>query len=86
MQRRTFIAAAGASVLPLLGGGLALGTGKAMAAIPQAKLNRISIAGSVFKAHFDNWEYAFHTDIIKKVKPDIVLYVTFEAHLNNLLR
>ena len=61
MQRRTFIAAAGASVLPLLGGGLALGTGKAMAAIPQAKLNRISIAGSVFKAHFDNWEYAIPT-------------------------
>lgn len=58
MQRRTFIAAAGASILPLLGGDLALGTGKAMAAIPQAKLDRISIAGSVFKAHFDNWEYA----------------------------
>jgi hypothetical protein len=61
MQRRTFIAAAGASILPLLGGDLALSTGKAMAAIPQAKLDRISIAGSVFKAHFDNWEYAIPT-------------------------
>ena len=50
MQRRTFIAAAGASVLPLLGGGLALGTGKAMAAIPQAKLDRISIAGEPDRA------------------------------------
>ncbi len=45
---------------------------------------RESFAESVFI--FDNWEYAFHPEIVKKVKPDIVLYVTFEAHLNNLLK
>jgi hypothetical protein len=61
MRRRTFIAAAGASVLPLLGGCRTMGTGSAAASIPQAKLDRISIAGSVFKANFDNWEYAIPT-------------------------
>ena len=58
MRRRTFIAAAGASFLPLLSGCKTMGTGAAAAAIPQAKLDRISIAGSVFKANFDNWEYS----------------------------
>ena len=61
MQRRTFIAAAGASIAPLLGSSRMLAIGEAKAAIPQAKLDRISIAGSVFKAHFDNWEYAIST-------------------------
>lgn len=58
MRRRTFIAAAGASILPLLAGCKTMGAGVAAPAIPQAKLDRIAIAGSVFKANFDNWEYA----------------------------
>jgi hypothetical protein len=58
MHRRTFIAAAGATVLPLLAGCKTMSAGAAARAIPQAKLDRISIAGSVFKANFDNWEYA----------------------------
>lgn len=58
MDRRTFIAAAGASALPLLAGCKTMASEAGAAAIPQAKLDRISIAGSVFKAHFDNWEYA----------------------------
>lgn len=61
MRRRTFIAAAGASLVPLLGGCRTMGGASAAAAIPQAKLDRISVAGSVFKANFDNWEYAIPT-------------------------
>jgi alginate O-acetyltransferase complex protein AlgJ len=34
---------------------------------------------------FDNWEYGLHPDIIEKVNPDIVLYITLETHLSNLI-
>lgn len=65
MHRRTFLAAAGATALPLLAGCKTMGapsaTSSSAGAIPAAKLDRISIAGSVFKAHFDNWEYAIPT-------------------------
>lgn len=61
MDRRTFIAAAGASALPLLAGCKTMEGSAVATAIPPAKLDRISIAGSVFKANFDNWEYSIPT-------------------------
>ena len=57
MHRRSFLAAATASVLPFLSGCQSLGAPGASPAIPQRKLDRLAIAGSVFKANFDNWEY-----------------------------
>jgi alginate O-acetyltransferase complex protein AlgJ len=35
---------------------------------------------------FDNWEYALHPEIIDKVKPDVVLFITLESHLSHFLR
>ena len=63
MRRRSFLTGAGASVIPLLSGcqtmGVAAGAaGASSSSIPQRKLDRIAIAGSVFKANFDNWEYS----------------------------
>lgn len=34
---------------------------------------------------FDNWEYALHPEIIDKVNPDIVLFITLESHLSHFL-
>ena len=34
---------------------------------------------------FDNWKYALNKEIIETVKPDIVLYITLETHLDNLI-
>jgi len=65
MRRRSFLAAASASVIPLLGGcqasSMGMGMGGASGAIPQRKLDRVAIAGSVYKANFDNWEYTIPT-------------------------
>jgi alginate O-acetyltransferase complex protein AlgJ len=35
---------------------------------------------------FDNWEYALHPEIIDKVQPDVVLFITLESHLSHFLR
>ena len=35
---------------------------------------------------FDNWKYALNKEIIEKVNPDIILYLTLETHLDNLIK
>jgi hypothetical protein len=35
---------------------------------------------------FDNWKYALNKEIIETVKPDIILYITLETHLKNLIQ
>lgn len=34
---------------------------------------------------FDAWKYGLNKEIIDKVKPDIVLYITLDTHLDNLI-
>jgi len=34
---------------------------------------------------FDNWQYELHEDIIEKVQPDIVIYITYETHIENFI-
>lgn len=35
---------------------------------------------------FDNWKYKMDKEIIEQVKPDIILYISLESHLNNFLQ
>lgn len=34
---------------------------------------------------FDNWKYKMDKEIIEKVKPDIVLYISLETHMENFI-
>jgi sugar phosphate isomerase/epimerase len=76
MRRRSFLAAAaGASVLPLLSGCETMGAGAPSSIIPQRKLDRIAIAGSVFRAQFDNWQYS-----VPAASPRLS-YLTYPAYV-----
>ena len=57
MDRRTFIAVSGASMLPLLGGCAASMPGMQASGIAPDKLARIAVTGTVFRANFDGWEH-----------------------------
>lgn len=58
MDRRTFVASAGVSFVALLGGCQSVNVDAATAGIPQSKLDRLAITGSVYRANFDGWQYA----------------------------
>jgi sugar phosphate isomerase/epimerase len=57
MDRRTFVAAAGASLIPLLAGCAPRALAPGSSAIAPAKLDRIAVTGTVFRANFDGWEH-----------------------------
>lgn len=77
MQRRFFLAAAGASALPLLAGCKTMGAAAAAGGIPQRKLDRIAIAGSTFRAQFDNWNYTVPTAMPR------LSYLTYPAYVRD---
>jgi sugar phosphate isomerase/epimerase len=58
MDRRTFVATSAVSLLPLLVGCSPGATQADAPGIDPAKLDRISVTGTVFRANFDNWEYS----------------------------
>lgn len=66
MDRRTFIAASGATLLPVMAGCAPRTFAPGAASIAPAKLERIAVTGTVFRANFDNWEHS-RADVLPRI-------------------